>query len=285
MPTNNYFGNKLTSFPQQELLNSLTREVIKINGVDVLYLPRTMVKKDELMGEDTLSKFKDAYEIEMYIKTAEGFEGEGDVITKFGLDVKDELLLTVNKERFYIETGLPVPREGDVIYLPLSSGMFEIKFVEDENPFYSLGKNTVYEITAETYVYNEEKFEIDETSSGKIFDELEREHAITVTLTTDSSTDKYELDEVVYQGANLATSTAQGTVASTDNTTIKVFNVVGTFGTGINIVGDTSTTTKNCSAVNDQDVSTAYSDNKTYEVDGDSILDFTETDPWSEGDL
>ena len=94
MPTNNYFGNKLTSFPQQELLNSLTREVIKINGVDVLYLPRSVIKKDTLIGEDTLSKFENAYEVEMYINTAEGFGGEGDMISKFGLDIKDCLLYT-----------------------------------------------------------------------------------------------------------------------------------------------------------------------------------------------
>ena len=285
MPTNNYFGNKLTSFPQQELLNSLTKEVIKINGVDVLYLPRTMVKKDTLLGEDTLSKFENAYEIEMYINTNEGFSGEGDMISKFGLDVKDEMILVVNKERFYIESGLPTPREGDVIYLPLSQGMFEVKFVEDEKPFYSLGKNTVYEITCETYVYNEEKFEIDVESSGEIFDKVEREHAITITLITESDFTNYKLDEIVYQGDTLATRTAQGIVASFSDTEIKIFNVAGNFATGLNIIGETSGTTKSCITINDQDLNTAHSDNNQYEIEGDAILDFSETDPWSEGDL
>ena len=285
MSTNNYFGNKLTSFPQQELLNSLTREVIKINGVDVLYLPRTMIKEDKLLGEDALSKFENAYEIEMYINTPEGFEGEGESVSQFGLDLKDELILIVNKERFYLECGLPMPREGDIIYLPLSKGLYEIKFVEHEKPFYSLGKNTVYEITAESFTYSEEKFEINKESGGKIFDAIERQQAVTITLTTDSSTDKYELDEEVYQGGTLATATAKGMVASFDNTTLRVYNVVGTFAAATNIVGDTSTTTKNCTAIDDQDVDTDYSDNKQYEIDGDSILDFSESDPWSEGDL
>jgi len=285
MPTNNYFGNKLTSFPQQELLNSLTREVIKINGIDVLYLPRSVIKKDTLLGEDSLSKFENAYEIEMYINTAEGFGGEGDMISKFGLDIKDELILVVNKERFYIECGIVTPREGDIIYLPLSKGLYEVKFVEDEKPFYSLGKNTVYELTCETFVYSEEKFEIPELSSGKIFDKIEREHAITITLTTNSSTDKYEVDEEIYQGANLATATAQGIVASFDNTTIKVFNVVGTFAKDLAIIGNTSLTSKTCLAVDDQDLNTSYAENKQFETEGDSILDFSETDPWSEGDI
>ena len=289
MPTNNYFGNKLTSFPQQELLNSLTREVIKINGVDVLYLPRSVIKKDTLLGEDSLSKFENAYEVEMYINTAEGFGGEGDMISKFGLDIKDELILVVNKERFYIECGIATPREGDIIYLPLSKGLYEVKFVEDEKPFYTLGKNTVYELTCETFVYSEEKFEIPELSSGKIFDKIEREHAITITLTTSatstSSTDKYEVDEEIYQGANLATATAQGIVASFDNTTIKVFNVVGTFAKDLAIIGNTSLTSKICLGIDEQDLNTSYAENKQFETEGDSILDFSETDPWSEGDI
>ena len=290
MPTNNYFGNKLTSFPQQELLNSLTREVIKINGVDVLYLPRSVIKEDTLLGEDTLSKFENAYEVEMYINTAEGFGGEGDMISKFGLDIKDELILVVNKERFYIECGIATPREGDIIYLPLSKGLYEVKFVEDEKPFYSLGKNTVYELTCETFVYSEEKFEIPELSSGKIFDKIEREHAITITLRTENSADDYEVDEEIFQGANLATATAKGIVASFTSNSVKVFNVVGTFVAGtedvpITLIGHKSLTSRNLTAVDDQDLNTSYAENKQFETEGDSILDFSETDPWSEGDI
>ena len=296
MATNNYFGNKLTSFPQQELLNSLTREVIKMSGVDVLYLPRSVIKKDTLLGEDASSKFENAYEIEMYINSNEGFSGEGDMISKFGLDVKDELILVVNKERFYIECGIPTPREGDIIYLPLSQGMFEVKFVEDEKPFYSLGKNTVYELTCETFVYSEEKFEIPELSSGKIFDKIEREHAITITLTTENSADDYEVDEEIFQGSVLATATAKGIVASFTSNSVKVFNVVGTFVAGtedvpITLIGHKSLTSRNLTAIDEQDLDTTYADNKQFEIEGDGIdgvegiLDFTESDPWSEGDL
>ena len=289
MTTNHFFKNN-NSFPQQELLNSLTREVIKINGVDVLYLPRSVIKEDTLLGEDTLSKFENAYEVEMYINTAEGFGGEGDMISKFGLDIKDELILVVNKERFYIECGIATPREGDIIYLPLSKGLYEVKFVEDEKPFYSLGKNTVYELTCETFVYSEEKFEIPELSSGKIFDKIEREHAITITLTTENSADDYEVDEEIFQGSVLATATAKGIVASFTSNSVKVFNVVGTFVAGtedvpITLIGHKSLTSRNLTAIDDQDLNTSYAENKQFETEGDSILDFSETDPWSEGDI
>ena len=99
MPTNQYFKS-YNSAPQQNLVDSLTNEVIKMSGTDVLYLPRTIVKRDEILGEDSSSKFTMAYEIEMYINTTDGFGGSGDQLTKFGLDVQDEVVFTVNKERF-----------------------------------------------------------------------------------------------------------------------------------------------------------------------------------------
>lgn len=292
MPTNNYFGNKLTSFPQQELLNSLTREVIKINGVDVLYLPRSVIKKDTLLGEDASSKFENAYEIEMYINSNEGFSGEGDMISKFGLDVKDELILVVNKERFYIECGIPTPREGDIIYLPLSKGLYEVKFVEDEKPFYTLGKNTVFEMTCEKFVFGEEKFEIPLGSSGEIFNKFERENAVSIKVTLEAGvTGKFNNDEEVYQGISLNNSTAKGMVAGYNSTSyvLTIYNTVGEFVVGTDISGTATRDTqivRNVTKVEDQVSSNdSYADNDTYELEGDSVLDFSEIDPWSEGDL
>ena len=99
MATNLYFQN-VTSHAQQELINSLTSEVIQIHGMDVFYIPRELVKEDVLLGEDVLNKFSTAYEIEMYMKGTEGFTGEGDLVSKFGLDVRDEVIFNVNKDRF-----------------------------------------------------------------------------------------------------------------------------------------------------------------------------------------
>ncbi len=101
MATNLYFNN-VQSNAEQELINSLTSEVIKVHGMNVYYIPRTLVKEDVLLDEDVLSKFSTAYEIEMYLKGTEGFGGEGDLVSKFGLDVRDEVIFTVHKDRFAI---------------------------------------------------------------------------------------------------------------------------------------------------------------------------------------
>jgi len=289
MATNNYFKN-FNSFPQQELLNSLTREVIQMSGIDILYLVRTSVKIDDILNEDVLARFESAVEIEMYVNTPEGFEGAGDVATKFGLDVQDELNMIVNKERFFKETGMAAPREGDLIYLPLDRNLFEIKFVEDEKPFYPLGKNTVYELTCEKFVYSQEEFALPDDGTGtmEIFDKYERKNAITTQLTVAAGSLLYKPDETVYQGTSLAAATATAQVADFNDSSgvLNIFHVNGDFGTGQNIIGVKSATTRNVIKVDDQtQASSEYSDNITYETDGDNILDFSEIDPWSEGDL
>ena len=289
MATNNYFKN-FDSFPQQELLNSLTREVIQMSGIDVLYLVRTSVKIDDILNEDVLSRFESAVEIEMYINTPEGFGGAGDIATKFGLDVQDELNMIVNKERFFKETGLAAPREGDLIYFPLDRNLFEIRFVEDEKPFYPLGKNTVYELTCEKFVYSQEEFVLPDDGSGtkEIFDKYERKNAITMQLTVAAGSLLYKADETVYQGSSLAGATATAQVADFNDTTgiLNVFHVTGDFATGSNIIGVKSNAVRSITKIDDQvQSSSEYSDNITFEIEGDGVLDFSELDPWSEGDL
>lgn len=289
MATNNYFKN-FDSFPQQELLNSLTREVIQMSGIDVLYLVRTSVKIDDILNEDVLSRFESAVEIEMYINTPEGFGGAGDIATKFGLDVQDELNMIVNKERFFKETGLAAPREGDLIYFPLDRNLFEIRFVEDEKPFYPLGKNTVYELTCEKFVYSQEEFVLPDDGSGtkEIFDKYERKNAITMQVTVAAGSLLYKADETVYQGSSLAGATATAQVADFNDTTgvLNVFHVTGDFGVGQNVIGVKSNAVRSITKIDDQvQSSSEYSDNITFETEGDGVLDFSELDPWSEGDL
>ena len=179
MPVNNYFRN-FNSMVQQELINDLTREVIEINGLEVYYVLReNSDQKDTIYNEEPTARFLNARKVEMYINTPEGFEGAGDLVSKFGLDVVDELILIVNRERFIHEVKIGNPREGDLIYLPLGKGLFEIKFVEHEKPFYQLGKNQVYEMTCELYRYNNEAFDIPQQEMGVLFNKIERENAIT----------------------------------------------------------------------------------------------------------
>ena len=115
MATNHFFKN-FNSFPQQELVNSLSKEVIQIAGLDVLYLPRfDSYAKDTLLNEDALIEYNKGYQVEMYVNTPDGYGGSGDTLSKFGLDVQDEIILIVNKERFKDETFIDQPREGDFI--------------------------------------------------------------------------------------------------------------------------------------------------------------------------
>ncbi|HIJ11496.1 TPA: hypothetical protein HA278_05555, partial [Candidatus Woesearchaeota archaeon] len=140
MSKNPYFKHQQS---EKNLIEDITIESIKIHGYDMVYIPRTLVGEDTIFGEDAISKFIDGNVIEMYIESVDGFQGEGDFISKFGLQIRDSVDLVVSKKRFeqslLYQSDIKVPREGDLIYFPLSKGLFEIKFVEHENPFYQLG--------------------------------------------------------------------------------------------------------------------------------------------------
>jgi|TARA_E500000318_G_scaffold38867_1_gene37461 hypothetical protein len=140
---------------EQNVTEDITIETIKTMGRDVVYMPRDSVSTDSLFGEDLSKKFDDGYEIEMYISNVDGFEGEGDVISQYGLQIKDRAEFIVSRRRFDEEVGmvesLTRPREGDLIYFPLSKTLFEINFVEHENPFYQLGKLYTYKLSCEVF--------------------------------------------------------------------------------------------------------------------------------------
>ena len=145
MATNVFFDQAVKT--EQNLVEDLVVESLRMYGHNVFYLPRNIVSEDQLLGEAPVSSFEDAYEVEMYLEGVEGFEGEGDLYSKFGVEVRDQATFVLSRrswERFVsldtnLATGLR-PNEGDLIYFPLSKSLFEIKFVEHENPFYQLGK-------------------------------------------------------------------------------------------------------------------------------------------------
>lgn len=161
MATNFFFRN--TDYvPEQSLLNDLAEEMIKIFGIDVYYLPRTTGAIDALLTEAPNSAFNVAVPMEMYINTYEGFTGQGDVLSKFGLNMSDRLVLSVSRRRFAEDIGsvynLIRPQEGDLVYFPLTKGMFEIKFVEHEATFYQTGALQHFELQLEKFNYNSETF-------------------------------------------------------------------------------------------------------------------------------
>ena len=132
MATNSYFRN-FDAKNEQELLHSLVTESIQVYGHDVSYIPRTLVNEDTILGEDSISEYKDAHSIEMYIKSVDGFEGEGDLISKFGLEVRDQIVFSLARRAW---EGLDIgtrPKEGDLIFFPLTSKLFQITFVDSEN--------------------------------------------------------------------------------------------------------------------------------------------------------
>jgi len=170
MATNLYFNN-FGHYGQQTLLENLIIESIKMYGHDCFYIPRVLVKEDNLFGEDVLSKFENYYELEMYVKNVEGFEGEGDFLSKFNIEIRDEMTFTISKRRFTDEVDsakqtldsagneIGRPLEGDLIYFPLTGGLFEIKFVEDEVTFYQMGELQMYDLRCELFEYSHEELD------------------------------------------------------------------------------------------------------------------------------
>jgi hypothetical protein len=284
MSTNLYFNN-VTSNVEQDLINDLTSEVIQIHGMDVFYIPRVIVKEDLLLGEDVLSKFGSTgrvYEIEMYLKGTEGFGGEGDLVSKFGLDVRDEVIFTVHKDRFELATDMEKPLEGDLVFLPISNGLFEIKFVEHEQPFYQAGKNYSFDITCELFQYSEEQLETGITA----IDDIEREQSASIDFVmTAGGSDTFSVSEKVYQGSSLANATAQGSVVSWTEAsrTLRANDTSGTFVAGQDITGDSSGAVWTLTSYDDQALpTTPFADNLEFETEADSILDFSESNPFGE---
>lgn len=154
----------LTSYgPEQNLVEDITIELIQGVGQDCYYVPRKYFNIDKIFGEDPSSSFEQTYVIEMYIQSYKGFDGT-DIITQFGLEIKDKISLLMARRRFKeevtnVDSTITRPREGDLIYFPLSKSLFEINFVEHENPLYPLGKLYSYQITAELFTYSYEKIQ------------------------------------------------------------------------------------------------------------------------------
>lgn len=177
--TNVYFSHGTRN--EQYLVEDLIIESLKIYGNEFFYIPRTLVSKDNILGEDRLSEFKSSFPIEMYFENVDSLDGQGAFIQKFGLMMEQSATLVVARRRWdqlvgrYGQTIIPTrPCEGDLIYFPLSKGLFEIKFVKHQDPFYQLGKLYVYKLQIELFQYSSERIdtgikEVDVFESLKTF--------------------------------------------------------------------------------------------------------------------
>ena len=290
MPTNLYFNNFPRNITSEQLLvEDLVIESLKIHGMDVYYLPRSSRDNvDYIFGEDTLKQYVAAYPLEMYLENVTGMEGEGDFISKFGLEIRDEVQLLVSRRRFASTVPQIRPNEGDLIYVPLVQNFFEITFVEHENDqamFYTLGRGRggnvyVYGLKLKQFVFSNE---IIETGITEIDEQVRDEYPRTkITISAGSGT--YLNDEFVYVGSNLSVATAQALVYDfVPNTYLEVYRTIGTFGSGT-LKGNTSNAQWTISTVDTMTVmNTAFEDiqdNARIEAESDGIIDWTETNPF-----
>jgi hypothetical protein len=300
MATNFYFnnfpsrlGNGNSVTPEQLLVEDLVIEALKIYGLDVYYLPRTTRDEvDYLFGEDVLKQYRTAHPIEMYLENVNGFDGDQDFISKFGLEIRDEATLLVSRLRFrYAVNGLTRPLEGDLIYIPMTTSFFEITSVESENDqamFYTLGRGRggnvyVYALKMKQFYFSNE---IIETGIDEIDGNI-RNYYPKLRISLGSGSGKFLNDEIVYQGSNLSSATAQALVHDFEpNAYIDVYRMQGDFTTSANVIGNTSSAQWTVTLASDAAVqNTAFEDiidNARIEAASDGIIDFTEVNPFGE---
>lgn len=293
---NPYFSHGTRN--EQYIVEDLIIECLKIYGNEVMYIPRQLVSKDEILGEDRLSKFKYAYPIEMYFENVDSFDGQGAFMSKFGLMMEQSATLVVARRRWdqmigrYSTSILPNrPAEGDLIYFPLTGGLFEIKFVKHQDPFYQLGKLYVYKLHVELFQYASERIDtgydvIDDFESLKTFD-------------IDPSVTKFGMIDSIqvtnggsdYTSATVSITSTTGTGATAtavvSNGTISAINVTNP-GTGykdatVIITGDGSDATATATLINDIDKVESYGDNNSFKREAESFI-FNDRNPFGEVD-
>jgi len=202
MATNQYFSQGRRS--EQNLYEDLVIESLKMYGQDVYYIPREIVNKDTVFSDDTLSRFRNAYKIEVYIENNEGFSGEGDLFTKFGIEIRDQATFIMARRRWNqliaryeetIDNPFYRPREGDLLYLTLSGSVFQITKVQDETPFYQLKNLPVFRMDCELFEYTDEDFD----TGVDIIDKVEDAFAYQYVLTFDTVSGIFQKGEIVSQ--------------------------------------------------------------------------------------
>ena len=274
MPTNVYFDTGTR--PEQTLYEDLMIEQLKIYGQDVFYIPRTLVKEDNLFGEDTLSKFGDAYLIEMYFENVEGYEGEKEIMSKFGLQMNEDVTFVVARRRFEQlvshDSNLIVktrPNEGDLVYFPKVKKIFEITFVDHDDPFYQVHNVPAFKLKCKTFEYSSEDLdtgitEIDAIETANSLDQL----VYQITM-EQSSTTTYN------EGLELEDGT--GNIEQEDSTD----NLIGENETGGDqIVLETGDYIVQEGYVVDTIDENAMND--FFETQDDNIIDFTESNPFGD---
>ena len=283
MATNTYFSQGTTG--EQDLTQSLVNEQIKMFGKDVYYIPRTLVKQDTVFGEDTMSKFEGAYLIEAFIEDNSGFRGDGDMFTKFGVQIADQATFVISRTRFTeaVDDNATLivegrPNEGDLVYFPMADKIFEIQFVEYEVPFFTLGKIYTWGLRCELFQYSDEDIDTGITEVDAI--EVNYANAISVNVAEGGSGD-FVAEEIVTGGNSNVTATVKSWNSATRQ--LVLYNRSGIFSIPETLTGNTSSAAWTSATYNTLNNKNDESQsNWAIETQADAIVDFTEGNPFGE---
>ena len=279
---------------EQNLYEDIVIESLKIYGQDVYYLPRDTVFEDRVFGDEIPARYNSSYKVEMYIDNIEGFDGEGDLFTRFGVEIRDEATFVVSRRRWNQTVGgdndinSERPREGDLIYLPLSKSMFQITHVEHEQPFYQLSNLPVFKCRAQLFDYNSEDFD---TGIEEIQD-IEADHAYSYLLKIQgadiNNRKPIEVGTIITQNQSGVLVTAEVAKYSDSDGTMHAINLSSADGTFRLFQKDSTVTVD--SATNIHTLQSVTEDNKLSENEqntdfgtfGDDFLDFSESNPFGD---
>ena len=312
MPRNVYFSQGVRS--EQDLYENIITEAIAIYGHEVWYLPRTLVNVDSILNEDIESKFSAAYMVDMYIENVDGFDGEGELFSKFGLEIRHQATFVVSKRKFekLVSTWNNSlaghrPKEGDLIYLPLTRALFEIKYVETKQPFYQLSNIPTYKLQCEMFESSNERIEtgvneVDQTGrnysteyvfdveSGNGTDFVIGEEVKQVFAPATLSTPAQEVygtvlrfEENVAQPlkiyvGNLRTTTGKFDLFRVTTSTDKLIGVTSGAEWSITKIYDIDDANIDRTFVNNNQLA----QNRDFELDADEIIDFSEKNPFGD---
>jgi len=295
MARNTYFSQG--SVAEKDLYEDMVVEALSIYGQDVYYIPRDIISSDDILNNTIESKFSSSYLVEMYIENTEGFDGDGDLLGKFGLEIRDQVTLLVARRSFARATrgsNLVRPKEGDLIYLPLSKSLFELRFVEHEQPFYQLNNLVLYKLSCELFEYENEDID----TGLDLIDDVQKIYETTTSVGityTAGTTAKFEIgEEVTITFGDSSTGTSEvlgfdedqspiilnlGTLTVTDGSINKIApssTIVGSkSGASASVTTGEDTTSETYSA-------DAFDDSADFEAINNNYIDFSEFNPFGE---
>jgi len=288
---NPYFTDGKRS--EQNLYEDIVIESLKIYGQDLYYLPRDTVAEDRILGDEVPARFNSNYKIEMYIENVEGFDGEGDLFTRFGVEIRDEATFIVSRRRWTQTVGRVDneinsvrPLEGDLIYLPLSRSLFQIMHVEHEQPFYQLSNLPVYKLRDQLFEYNDEDLD-----TGVVdVDNIETKYAYTYTLTVSDNIaddEDFEAGDVFRQ--TLPSTTMSGELSTWDFVNNKISLVHAGAADGLyhefipgSIVNTRTNTTYTITTIAEDNKISNNEQNDDFQTTFTDFLDFSESNPFGD---